>query len=181
MAHHLLVVAVSDLVDNAFDAVLPEGGDFTIKGKLKSALVDNAIYYGSYLFICGVLLIYLALQPGISLDWQKLKAIASSASNTWGLFLLVLLLGYALVEVPRGLWNNSKPGFTLQYAYFKLSKLSSEKAEAEEHMDDVLESLQTASRAIPTRHELRPALETIIRKVMFVCFTDSVKTFFVKH
>ncbi|XP_065095820.1 LMBR1 domain-containing protein 2 homolog [Ochlerotatus camptorhynchus] len=142
-----------------------KAGDFTIKGKLKSALVDNAIYYGSYLFICGILLIYLALQPGISLDWQKLKAIASSASNTWGLFLLVLLLGYALVEVPRGLWNNSKPGFTLQYAYFKLSKLSSEKAEAEEHVDDVLESLQSASRAIPTRHELRAALETIMRKV----------------
>ncbi|XP_055616458.1 LMBR1 domain-containing protein 2 homolog [Toxorhynchites rutilus septentrionalis] len=142
-----------------------KAGDFTIKGKLKSALVDNAIYYGSYLFICGILLIYLALQPGISLDWQKLKAIASSASNTWGLFLLVLLLGYALVEVPRGLWNNSKPGFTLQYAYFKLSKLSSEKAEAEEHVDDILESLQSASRAIPMRHEMRPALETIMRKV----------------
>uniref|UniRef100_A0A182XWW7 LMBR1 domain-containing protein 2 homolog n=1 Tax=Anopheles stephensi TaxID=30069 RepID=A0A182XWW7_ANOST len=142
-----------------------KAGDFTIKGKLRSALVDNAIYYGTYLFICGILLIYLALQPGISLDWQKLKAIASSASNTWGLFLLVLLLGYALVEVPRSLWNNSKPGFTLQYAYFKLSKLSSEKAEAEENVDDVLESLQSASRAIPPRHELRPALETIIRKV----------------
>ncbi|XP_055522557.1 LMBR1 domain-containing protein 2 homolog [Wyeomyia smithii] len=142
-----------------------KAGDFTIKGKLKSALVDNAIYYGSYLFICGVLLIYLALQPGISLDWQKLKAIASSASNTWGLFLLVLLLGYALVEVPRSLWNNSKPGFTLQYAYFKLSKLSTEKAEAEEHVDDVLESLLSASRAVSPRHELRPALETILRKV----------------
>ncbi|XP_052864857.1 LMBR1 domain-containing protein 2 homolog [Anopheles cruzii] len=142
-----------------------KAGDFTIKGKLRSALVDNAIYYGTYLFICGILLIYLAVQPGISLDWQKLKAIASSASNTWGLFLLVLLLGYALVEVPRSLWNNSKPGFALQYAYFKLSKLSSEKAEAEENVDDVLESLQSANRAVPARHVLRPALETIIRKV----------------
>lgn len=69
-----------------------KAGDFTIKGKLKSALIENAIYYGSYLFICGILLIYIAAK-GVSLDWQKLKAIASSASNTWGLFLLVLLLG----------------------------------------------------------------------------------------
>ncbi|KAJ9587596.1 hypothetical protein L9F63_018978, partial [Diploptera punctata] len=30
-----------------------KAGDFTIRGKLKSALIDNAIYYGSYLFICG--------------------------------------------------------------------------------------------------------------------------------
>lgn len=70
---------------------------------------------------------------------QKLKAIASSASNTWGLFLLVLLLGYALVEVPRTLWNNSKRGYTLEYCYFKAAKLSVEKCEAEETVDDLLE------------------------------------------
>lgn len=70
---------------------------------------------------------------------QKLKAIASSASNTWGLFLLVLLLGYALVEVPRGLWNASKPGYTLNYSYFKVAKLSLDKYEAEETVDDILE------------------------------------------
>ncbi|KAH8330832.1 hypothetical protein KR067_007897 [Drosophila pandora] len=141
-----------------------KAGDFTVKGKLKSALIENAIYYGSYLFICGVLLIYIAVK-GESLDWQKLKAIASSASNTWGLFLLILLLGYALVEVPRSLWNNAKPGFALQYAYFKAAKLSTEKAEAEEHVDDILESLQCISRVIPNNHELRPCLETILRKV----------------
>lgn len=141
-----------------------KAGDFTMKGKFKSALIDNAIYYGSYLFICGILLIYIAFK-GVSLDWQKLKAIASSASNTWGLFLLVLLLGYALVEVPRSLWNNSKPGFTLQYAYFKAAKLNTDKAEAEENVDDILESLQAASRAVPSNHELRPYVETILRKV----------------
>ncbi|KAI4460461.1 hypothetical protein MML48_5g00012515 [Holotrichia oblita] len=118
-----------------------KAGDFTIKGKLKSALIDNAIYYGSYLFICGVLLIYLALKPGIDLDWPKLKAITSSASNTWGLFLLVLLLGYALVEVPRKLWNNSNYSYVLNHAYFKAAKLSSDKAEAEESVDDVLEEI----------------------------------------
>lgn len=142
-----------------------KAGDFTFKGKMKAAIIDNAIYYGSYLFICGVLLVYIALKPGVYLDWQKLKAIASSASNTWGLFLLVLLLGYALVEVPRSLWNNSKPNFTLQYAYFKTSKLSIEKAEAEENVEDVLESLHSASKAIPNNHPLRESLETILRKV----------------
>lgn len=73
--------------------------------------------------------------------------------------------GYAIVEVPRSLWNNSKPGYTLQYAYFKASKLSTEKAEAEENVDDVLESLHAASRATPTNHERRAFVETILRKV----------------
>lgn len=70
-----------------------KAGDFTFKGKLRAAVIDNAIYYGSYLFICGFLLIYLTFQPNFTFEWPKIKAIASSASNTWGLFLLVLLLG----------------------------------------------------------------------------------------
>lgn len=139
-----------------------KAGDFTVQGKLKSALIDNAIYYGSYLMICGVLLIYIALKPGVYLE---LKAIASSASNTWGLFLIVLFLGYALVEIPRSLYNNSKTGFTLQHAYFKLSKLSSDKAEAEENTEDVLESLQSVNLIVPTHHPLRHCVEEILRKV----------------
>lgn len=70
---------------------------------------------------------------------NKLKAIASSASNTWGLFLLVLLLGYSLVEAPRNFWNNSNASLKLTQYYFKASKLSSDKCEAEETVDDVLE------------------------------------------
>lgn len=142
-----------------------KAGDFTVQGKLKSALIDNAIYYGSYLMICGVLLIYIALKPGVYLEWEKLKAIASSASNTWGLFLLVLLLGYGLIEIPRSSYNNSKTGYTLQYAYFKLSKLSSDKAEAEENTEDVLESLQSVNLIVPSHHPLRPCVEEILRKV----------------
>ncbi|XP_050588489.1 LMBR1 domain-containing protein 2 homolog [Bombus affinis] len=142
-----------------------KAGDFTVQGKLKSALIDNAIYYGSYLFICGILLIYIALKPGFDLDGQKLKAIASSASNTWGLFLLVLLLGYALVEVPRGLWNASKPGYTLNYSYFKVAKLSLDKCEAEETVDDILESLQAATVSIGPGHPFHCNLETIFQKI----------------
>jgi hypothetical protein len=51
----------------------------------------------------------------------------------------VLLLGYGLVEVPRSLWNASKRGHTLAYTYFKIAKLSVEKSEAEESLEDVMD------------------------------------------
>ncbi|XP_023941933.2 LMBR1 domain-containing protein 2 homolog isoform X2 [Bicyclus anynana] len=142
-----------------------KAGDFTVKGKLKSALVDNAIYYGSYLFICGILLIYIALKPGVYLDGPKIKAIASSASNTWGLFLLILLLGYALVEVPRNLWNNSKKNYTLTYSYFKVAKLSTDKCEAEETVDEIIETLNSVTAAVGPGHPLHRHVETIVQKL----------------
>ncbi|KAF4517528.1 hypothetical protein B566_EDAN005091 [Ephemera danica] len=142
-----------------------KAGDFTVRGKLRSALIDNAIYYSTYLFICGVLLIYIALKPGLDLDGGKLKAIASSASNTWGLFLLVLLLGHALVEVPRSLWRASSCAHSLSRAYFRTAKLSAERGEAEEAVDDTLEALQGVTASVGPGHYLHRHLETILQKI----------------
>lgn len=62
-----------------------------------------------------------------------------TASNTWGLFVLVLMLGYGLVDAPRSVWNNAKKGYMLSNTYFKIAKLSTEKTEAEEALEDVLD------------------------------------------
>lgn len=69
------------------------------------------------------------------------------------------------MEVPRSLWNNSKPGFTLQHAYFKTAKLSTEKAEAEENVDEVLEWLHGVDHIVPSHHDLRMCVDTIMSKV----------------
>ncbi len=69
----------------------------------------------------------------------QIKVLAITASNTWGLFLLVLLMGYGLVEVPRTIWNSSKKGYMLQHTYFKIAKLSIDKTEAEENLEDVMD------------------------------------------
>lgn len=45
-------------------------GGFTITGKIKTALIENAIYYGTYLFIFGSLLIYVAVHPQWHLSWS---------------------------------------------------------------------------------------------------------------
>ena len=52
---------------------------------------------------------------------------------------LVLLLGYGLVEIPRSYWNASRRGHLLVKTYFKAAKLMTEKADAEENLEDVME------------------------------------------
>ena len=142
-----------------------KAGEFSVWGKLRSALIDNAIYYGSYLLIVGVLLLYIALRPDVYLDGSQLRAIAASASNTWGLFWLVLLLGYGLVEVPRWLWNAACPQFMLNQGYFKSAKLSHERAEAWDHLNDLLQSLQSIGSSIGNNHPLRQHLDTVESRV----------------
>lgn len=64
--------------------------------------------------------------------------IGIAASNTWGLILLVILMGYGLVEVPRTIWHFSNLEYQLAHTYFKVSKMSTEKEEAEEKLNEVL-------------------------------------------
>lgn len=95
----------------------------------------------------------------------KLKAIAASASNTWGLFWLVLLLGYGLVDIPRSVWRSAIPGPLLSRLYFKAAKLNAEKSEAEENLEDYLEALQVALTRISPSDPLRKNAETISDKL----------------
>ncbi|KAL3869675.1 hypothetical protein ACJMK2_042337 [Sinanodonta woodiana] len=139
-------------------------GDFSVAGKIKTALIQNAIYYGTYLLIFGVCLIYVAARPDLHIDAEKLKVIGVTASNTWGLFLLVLLLGYGLVEVPRYVWNNGNHAYTLSRTFFKIAKQSTEKTEAEENLEDVLEEIKKASENIRYNHPLRQHIDTILLK-----------------
>ncbi|KAK7508228.1 hypothetical protein BaRGS_00000467 [Batillaria attramentaria] len=139
-------------------------GDFTVLGKIKSALIENAIFYGTYLLIFGICLIYVAARPDLDIDGEKLKIIGVTASNTWGLFVLVLMLGYGLVEVPRSMWNNAKRGHKLSGTYFKIAKLSTEKTEAEEALEDVLEEIRRCAEKIRYNHPLRPHMDTVLAK-----------------
>lgn len=70
---------------------------------------------------------------------SHIQTVGITAANTWGLFLLVLLLGYGLVEIPRSCWLSSSHSYRLAKTYFKVAKIAVEKSEAEEKLADVME------------------------------------------
>nr|XP_057928097.1 G-protein coupled receptor-associated protein LMBRD2B-like isoform X2 [Doryrhamphus excisus] len=139
-------------------------GAFSIIGRTKTALVENAIYYGTYLLLFISLLIYVAAHPQWRLTWPQLQTIGITAANTWGLFLLVLLLGYGLVEIPRSYWLSSMHAHSLAKAYFKVAKMATEKAAAEENLADVMEDVSVVHVSIKYNHSLRKCVDTILTK-----------------
>ena len=139
-------------------------GDFTMWGKMKCALYENLLWYGSYLVIFGALLIYVALKPELNLNLESLKLIGITASNTWGLLLLVFLMGYGFVDLPRNVWNMSKPHLRLENAFFRVAKLSTEKEDADEELSKLLKDVKAASEEIKYNNPLRQYLDVIISK-----------------
>lgn len=88
-----------------------------------------------------------------------------AASTTWGLFLLVLLLGYGLIQVPKNIYNHSRTGYILAYTQFKLSQLYNEKVDVEDKLDSLIDDLTKMCMQIKPDDLLRPYLEQVLKIV----------------
>ncbi|VDP81549.1 unnamed protein product [Echinostoma caproni] len=139
-------------------------GDFTTMAKLRTALVDNALYYTSYLVIFITALVYLLAKKAIKLDFGYLKVLLITAANTWGLFLVILFLGYGLVAVPRALWSAGNPLASLRRAYFTLSQRNLELADEEDKLDELIEQVEHLKASLPLSHPLQPHLLVVAKQ-----------------
>ncbi|CAF1105502.1 unnamed protein product [Adineta steineri] len=140
-----------------------ETGEFSIKGKIRYAIKANLIFYGVLTLLFVVLIIYVATK--VSLTWSYFMATIVAASTTWGLFLLVLMLGYGLVQVPKNIYNHSRTVYMLGHMQFKLSQLYNEKVEIEERLDSLIDDVTKFCMQIKANDPLRPCLEQIIKIV----------------
>lgn len=77
--------------------------EFTLKERAQYSLRFNSQYYFVYALVGVSVVIALAIKLG-SWNIYVVKAFGQAFSNTIGLFLCMLFLGYGLVEFPRNLW-----------------------------------------------------------------------------
>ncbi|CAI9104076.1 OLC1v1002687C1 [Oldenlandia corymbosa var. corymbosa] len=96
----LLTWAVVPVIQGYEDA-----GDFTVSERLKTSAHVNLVYYlivGSIAF-CGVILLIVLRK-----NWTgSILGFAMACSNTFGLVTGAFLLGFALSEIPRGIWRDA--------------------------------------------------------------------------
>ena len=56
---------------------------------------------------------------------SSIVGVAMAAANAWGMFLLIALMGYGLVEIPRSLWRKAHRQLMLKYVPLSRSLLPS--------------------------------------------------------
>lgn len=99
----------------------------------------------------------------------------TTASTTWGLFLLVLLLGYGLIQVPKNIYNHSRTAYILGHMQFKLSQLYNEKMEVEDRLDALIDDLTKLCMQVKADDPLRPYLEQVL-KIVPEQYSDRIKS-----
>jgi hypothetical protein len=143
-----------------------EVGDFSTKQRIKSALKHRVAYYRNLLVVSTGAFIYYAVQFGI--DPSKIIPICISISNTSGLIIMLPLLGYGLVDLPRKMYHKSLYKRRLDFLYYKVAKVNEDKCMAEQALDEALEQTQHAYNSIPESHPLSEYVHIILSK----CPTD---------
>jgi hypothetical protein len=139
-------------------------GAFSVGGRLWHSLKRLWVFY----LVIGALAaagVLGALAAG-SLTLATLPALVFTLSNAYGLIVLVALLGYGLVEIPRIFWRRSWPETRLKWHYHRVGRAADRLTDASDELERVLAIVLATSQQVPRADaKLRAYMDYIIRCV----------------
>lgn len=140
--------------------VLPTVASYSISGafgplkKLRCALRDRLLLWGSSLvftLLCSGVLI---LQ--FNFTWFALMGILESLVNSFGLLVVIVMLGHGLVEVPKQLWNQGDHERRLRAIEYRVTEFTDRIDDARLNLATVLGQVEATRRLFDKiRSELR--------------------------
>ena len=128
-------------------------GDFSFAGRVKHALRRNLISYAIGVVLGLCVLIYLAANS----DAEDVVGYMMAFGNTYGLVLIVLLLGHGLVDVPRSMWDASDPESYLKKLRLKATCVDNEVYDASVELDGLVSDARAAARAVERLYQESPS------------------------
>ena len=114
-------------------------GEFSIKLRLKRALINNLIIYGIFAAVGLLGLAYIIIRGGLSLT--ELAPLLIAASNAFGMFLLVIFLSFGITAIPRRMWRYQSYEIKLKKYQFDASSIVKRK-------DNVIHELELKAKEI---------------------------------
>ena len=138
-------------------------GYFKKRERVKESLRSNALFYG----ICGGLgvvgyAVYLLVYKAASVNPIP---VLMSLGNAWGLLLLLLLLGFGLVEIPRKLWRSARYNVRLERCRFEIVGVRQKLLDKREELVEAVRNLKRYTERMSHRDPFWPLIEQIVSEV----------------
>jgi hypothetical protein len=123
-----------------------QSGEFSVQNRLAAAVKENVLIYLGM----AVLVIIFAVWVGVSqkLTLADLLGFLMALGNTYGLLLIVVLLGSGLVELPRQIWERGDDELRLQQLYMRASQVDESKRDAEFEAREIATEVRATARAL---------------------------------
>lgn len=97
-------------------------GDFTVKAKFMTALIQNLIFYAILGVVGAIALVYLWAKGQFDAGEGSFSGFLIFCTNAYGLILIILFLSYGLVGVPKKYYGMKSFEFRKNYVYFKVQR-----------------------------------------------------------
>ena len=138
-------------------------GYFTRCERAKESLRSNALFYG----ICGGLGVvgYVVLLLVGKAAVVNPMPVLMSLGNAWGLLLLLLLLGYGLVEIPRSLWRSAHYRTRLDRCRFEIVSARKKMLDARDSLAESVATLKRYVEKMGRQDPFWPLIEKIVSEV----------------
>lgn len=135
-------------------------GGFTFKQKFVASLKFNAIFFAVAGVVFGVLLLYLVFAQHLTLT--SISGILVCASNTWGLIMIVVALGYGLADIPRQLWYQGNRKVRLRQIRLRAAGVHAEMQEARDELEQTRALVNKFDNKISDDHAYRTYMDQIV-------------------
>lgn len=109
-------------------------GEFTFKEKLCTAIKRNLIFYGVAVTLILSFIAYLIVQK--QLTGANLLNFLIALTNAWGIFLIIFLNGFGLVELPKKVFRNINNEKRIKRLEYQAAQLSDEKDDFEDALKE---------------------------------------------
>ncbi|KAF9164078.1 hypothetical protein BGX20_001091 [Mortierella sp. AD010] len=136
-----------------------QSGEFTVMKRFRHAVRYNIIYQ---LIIGSVALLGLAF-VWYSQGSSNLRAYVMALSNSWGLVLVIIFMGYGMVDVPRRLWHKGDNARELRRISFKASVVKDKRQDTEDEVHNVAKELSVVCHKVQLSDPLRPYVDKMVQ------------------
>ncbi|KAG1171448.1 hypothetical protein G6F70_007034 [Rhizopus microsporus] len=162
VVHQQIATTQKRKVYDSYDASIYEYGGFY---DIKTIKISFA-YQSTILFnLCRRRILW----AGLSDIRDKIQSYVMAAANSWGLFLVIIFMGYGLVSVPRHFWHHGDFMRHLLQHYANAAKLKEEYMDSELELNEVAKIMNAISkrthREIP---RIRECIHIMIGRFPFV-------------
>ena len=142
-----------------------ESGHFTFWSRLWYSVKENLLIYGVIGGLCAVYIIYAAIKN--KLDFHGIYGMAIAMSNAFGLLVVMILLGYGLVEVPRFFFKAGNRAREMDLQAFKAVDINEDLVKTQESLNVVLGIVQSLDTQLRKKNdpEIRHFVDVIIDAV----------------
>mmetsp|Transcript_11603 Transcript_11603/g.35448 ORF Transcript_11603/g.35448 Transcript_11603/m.35448 type:complete len:598 (+) Transcript_11603:135-1928(+) len=134
---------------------LPIVASYSVSGafgplkRLRAALIDRVMLWCGSLAFMAVCALFLVVR--FKFTWFALMGILESLVNSFGLLVVILMLGHGLVEVPRNLWLNANHEQILRAIECRAVKLTERIDDARSALAYALGQLEATKRVFASK------------------------------